>query len=109
MNTKIFGWLIGYSALLGPIAGIMIVDYFLVRGRRLAVEDLYLRHRAYEYTGGFNYRALAALACGIAVALLGLVLPAVRVLYDYAWFIGFLVAGALYFALMPRNVPSATR
>ena len=69
----------------------------------LVVEDLYLRGRSYEYSGGFNYRALLALAAGIAVALLGLVVPAVRWLYDYAWFAGFLAAGALYRALMGRG------
>jgi len=96
-SAYIFGWLVGYSALLGPIAGIMIVDYFLVRRRELAVEDLYLRHRTYEYSNGFNYRALLALAGGIAMALLGLVIPPLRWLYDYAWFVGFLAAGGLYF------------
>jgi len=97
-SAYIFGWLVGYSALLGPIAGIMIVDYFVVRRRALVVEDLYLRGRSYEYAGGFNYRALSALAGGIAVALVGLVVPAVRWLYDYAWFAGFLAAGGLHFA-----------
>ena len=96
-SSYIFGWLVGYSALLGPIAGIMIVDYFMVRKRVLMVEDLYLRRRGYEYSGGFNYRALLALVCGIAVALSGLAIPALRWLYDYAWFAGFLVAGALYY------------
>lgn len=108
-SAYIFGWLVGYSALLGPIAGIMIVDYFLVRRRELAVEDLYLRGRRYEYAGGFNGRALLALACGIAVALLGLVWPAVRGLYDYAWFVGFLVAGGLHLAMMVRSIPYAAR
>ncbi len=98
-SAYIFGWLVGYSGLLGPIAGIMVVDYFLVRRKELAVDDLYLRGRSYEYSGGVNYRALAALAAGIAVALLGLVVPPVRWLYDYAWFVGFLVAGAVHFAL----------
>jgi NCS1 family nucleobase:cation symporter-1 len=98
-SAYIFGWLVGYSALLGPIAGIMIVDYFVVRRRALAVEDLYLRHRRYEFSGGFNYRALAALACGAAAALLGLVVPALRWLYDYAWFVGFVVAGVGHFML----------
>jgi len=99
-SAYIFGWLVGYSALLGPIAGIMIVDFFVVRRRALAVEELYLRGRSYEYSGGFNYRALLALAGGIAVALAGLVVPALRWLYDYAWFAGFLVAGGLHFGLM---------
>jgi nucleobase:cation symporter-1, NCS1 family len=99
-SAYIFGWLVGYSALLGPIAGIMIADYFLVRHRQLAVADLYLRRRSYEFSRGFNYRALAALAGGIAVALLGLVVPPLRWLYDYAWFVGFLVAGTLHYVLM---------
>src|SRR2546427_1369933 len=51
-SAYIFGWLVGYSGLLGPIAGVMVVDYFIVRRRELQVEDLYLRHRAYEYSGG---------------------------------------------------------
>ncbi len=102
-SAYIFGWLVGCSALLGPIAGIMICDYYLVRGRELSVEDLYRRGGAYEYRGGFNPRAIIALACGVGVALIGLALPAVRWLYDYAWFIGFVVSGGLYFLLMQRS------
>jgi NCS1 family nucleobase:cation symporter-1 len=99
-SNYIFGWLVGYSGLLGPIAGIMIADYFVYRGCELSVEDLYRRGRRYEYSNGVNVRALVALGAGIAVALIGLVVPALRWLYDYAWFVGFLVAGAVYLALM---------
>ena len=94
------GWLIGYSGLLGPIAGIMIVDYFIVRKRSLDVESLYVRGGAYEYLGGFNPRALAALVAGVIVALVGLFAPRLRWLYEYAWFVGFAVAAAVYLALM---------
>ena len=104
-SSYIFGWLVGCSALLGPIAGIMICDYYLLRTRELAVEDLYRRGGAYEYLHGFNPRAIVALAAGIAVALVGLAVPSVRWLFDYAWFIGFVVSGGLYFLLMPRQVP----
>jgi NCS1 family nucleobase:cation symporter-1 len=106
-SSYIFGWLVGYSGLLGPIAGIMVVDYFVVRRRELAVDDLYLRNGIYRYSGGINYRALVALAVGIAVALLGLAVPSLRWLYDYAWFVGFLVAGAMHFALMQREPAAA--
>jgi len=83
-SAYIFGWLVGYSGLLGPIAGVMIADYFLVRRCELNVADLYRRNGAYEYASGVNYRAVGALGLGIAVALLGLVVPALRWLYDYA-------------------------
>ena len=99
-GTYIFGWLIGYSGLMGPIAGIMIADYFLVRGRTLNVDHLYRRGGEYEYAGGFNPRALVSLALGIAVALLGLLIPSLRWLYDYAWFVGFGVSAVSYTALM---------
>jgi nucleobase:cation symporter-1, NCS1 family len=102
-SAYIFGWLLGYSGLLGPIAGVMIADYFLVRRARLNVHDLYRRNGIYEYDGGVNWRAVAALAAGIAVALLGLVVAPLRFLYDYAWFVGFGVAGAVYVVLMQRD------
>jgi NCS1 family nucleobase:cation symporter-1 len=104
-SSYIFGWLVGCSALLGPIAGIMICDYFVVRHRQLKVEELYRRGGAYEYRGGFNLKAIAALVAGVGIALIGLAVPALRWLYDYAWFVGFVVSGGLYFLLMRRQVP----
>ena len=104
-SSYIFGWLVGCSAFLGPIAGIMICDYYLVRRRQLAVEDLYRRGGAYEFWRGFNPRAIVALVTGIAIALIGLAVPAVRWLYDYAWFVGFAVSGGLHFLLMPKQIP----
>lgn len=102
-NAYIFGWLVGYSGLLGPIAGVMIADYFLVRRASLNIDDLYRRGGVYEYARGFNPRALWALAAGIFLALVGLVFPPLHVLYQYAWFVGFLASGAVYYGLMPRR------
>src|SRR5438270_5101570 len=99
-KTMIFGWLGGYAAFLGPVAGIMICDYFVLRHRVLLVDDLYLRGGAYEYSGGFNWRAIGALCAGTAVALVGLVVPSIRFLYDYSWFVGFAVAFVTYYATM---------
>ena len=109
-SSYIFGWLVGYSGLLGPIAGVMIADYFLIRRSQLKVDDLYRRNGQYEYDNGVNLRAVVALVAGIVVALLGLVVAPLRLLYDYAWFVGFGVSGAVYVVLMqrveaPANVP----
>ena len=102
-QTFIFGWLNGYAAVLGPVAGIMICDYFVVRRKRLVTNDLYLRNGLYEYARGFNWRAIAALVIGSAVALIGLKIPSIRVLYDYSWFVGFAVAFVVYWMLMGRS------
>src|SRR5947207_13406129 len=102
-RTFIFGWLGGYAAVLGPVAGIMICDYFVIRRKRLVTDDLYLRGGEYEYSKGINWRAIGALVIGSAVALVGLVIPAVRFLYDYSWFVGFAVAFATYWLLMSKE------
>lgn len=99
-NAYIFGWLVGYSSLLGPIAGVMIADYFLLRHCTLQVDALYASNGIYRYVNGVNRRALVALAAGIGIALLGLVLPAARWLYDYAWFVGFIMSALVYVGLM---------
>ena len=99
-NAYIFGWLVGYSSLLGPIAGIMIADYFVLRKCRLDVTALYSTEGPYRYSNGVNWRVVAALACGVAIALAGLWIPPLRWLYDYAWFVGFFVSAAAYLGFM---------
>jgi nucleobase:cation symporter-1, NCS1 family len=97
----IFTWLLGYSGGLGSIAGVLIADYWIVRRRELALEDLYLQDGVYR---GWNWRAIGATALGCALAWSGRVVPALKPLYDYAWFVGFLVAGGVYLVLTPRRV-----
>ena len=99
-GAYIFGWLVGYSGLLGPIAGTMIADYFLVRKCSLNLDDLYRRNGEYEYASGYNWKAIVSLALGVAAALLGLAIPTLRFLYDYAWFVGFGVSALSYVVLM---------
>src|SRR6266849_1441966 len=100
----IFTWLIGYGALLGPIAGIMIADYFVVRRGVLVVDDLYKRDGAYEYSHGINSLAVLAFALGVAPSLPGFVAalkgsPASGVfvgIYNWAWFVGFILSALVY-------------
>jgi len=105
-DAYIFGWLVGYSGLLGPIAGIMIADYYFIRHTTLDLKSLYRRDGPYSYTRGVNPRAIVALALGVTVALVGLFIPRLHFLYDYAWFVGFFVAGGVYVALMRLAVPT---
>jgi NCS1 family nucleobase:cation symporter-1 len=96
----IFTWLLGYSGGLGSIAGVLIADYWILRGRRLQLEELYLRDGAY---GRWNARAIAATLLGCALAWGGLVVPAIKPLYDYAWFVGFAVAAGAHVVLSWRR------
>jgi NCS1 family nucleobase:cation symporter-1 len=106
-DAYIFGWLVGYSGLLGPVAGIMVTDYFLIRGTELDVNSLYRRGGVYFYANGINPCAIAALVLGVVIALVGLLVSPLRFLYDYAWFVGFLTAGAAYWGLMRMSETSS--
>ena len=94
------GWLVDYSGLLGPVAGIMVADYFLVRHTKLNVEALYRRGGIYEYRNGFNLVAILALAVGIFAALIGRFVPTLAPLFTMAWFVGFFLSGGLYYLVM---------
>lgn len=97
----IFKWLLGYSGGLGTIAGVLVADYFFVRRKELDVGDLYRRKGAYTYgPGGVNPAALIATLLGCGLSWIGLVVPALSALYDYAWFVGAFVAAGSYMVLM---------
>jgi NCS1 family nucleobase:cation symporter-1 len=98
-NTEaFFGFILYYSAFFGPILGVMLADYFVIRKRTLDVEALYVRGRAsdYWYTGGFNIAGLIALFLPGTVAMIWF-LP-------MSWLIGLPVAFVLYWILYPRLV-----
>jgi NCS1 family nucleobase:cation symporter-1 len=112
----IFDWLVGYSGGLGSIAGVLIVDYWLVRRKNLVLGDLYRRRGVYSYLGGWNIRAVIATLLGCALAWSGPILNKLGMpiwffgkLYSYAWFVGFGVAGVTYLVLMRLAPPSSTR
>lgn len=107
----IFTWLVGYSSLLGPVGGIMIADYYLVRKQQLIVNELYDPQGAYSFSNGFNRYAMVALLLGIVPNIPGflttikLISPDavpgwINQLYSYAWFVGFFVSGISYYLFM---------
>jgi NCS1 family nucleobase:cation symporter-1 len=98
---------VGYSALLGPIAGILICDYFIVQRTSLHLKDLYLKDGRYFFKKGFNVTAVIALTAGIVPNLPGFfgTIGLFQVsdlwiqLYHYAWFVGFAIAFFVYLIL----------
>ncbi len=111
----IFTWLVGYSSLLGPVGGIMIVDYYFIRKQQLILADLYSHKGIYSFNKGFNSAALWALVIGIIPNVPGFLttiklinIDAVPIwishIYNYAWFVGFGVSGLVYWGLMRRKI-----
>lgn len=106
-ESFVYTWLVGYSALLGPIGGIILADYYLVRNTELSIKDLYTLspYGAYYYSGGYNLVAMASLVVGILPVIPGFLqkvgalyaIPdAFVVIYNNAWFFSFFLAGFLY-------------
>ncbi len=107
----IFTWLVGYSSLLGPVGGIMIVDYYFIRNQTLILDDLYDSKGRYSFTKGFNPHAIAALIIGILPNIPGFLMTIglmskevfptwITGLYHYAWFVGFGLSGWVYWLFM---------
>ncbi|HZS47106.1 MAG TPA: NCS1 family nucleobase:cation symporter-1 [Blastocatellia bacterium] len=97
---KYFGYLGTYSGGLGSIAGVLIVDYWIIRRKELRVADLYKTQGSYTYAGGWNWWAVVATLLGCAFAWGGLVFKPLKPLYDYAWFVGLFVSGLSYYLFM---------
>jgi NCS1 family nucleobase:cation symporter-1 len=110
-GSYIFTWLGGYGSLLAAIGAVMIVDYWILRRRRLDLADLYRLRGRYYYTGGWNLRAIAAVLVAVIPVLPGFIDAATTPggivanpdvldhLYSYGVFFTFFVAAVVYFAL----------
>ncbi|WP_310620101.1 NCS1 family nucleobase:cation symporter-1 [Flexibacterium corallicola] len=106
--NHIIGWLIAYSALLGPIAGVMLADYYILRKTKLNVSDLFRLKGMYTAYQGWNWAGLGALIIGIlpnlpgflaSVGLIGAVSPLFATIYTYAWFVGLFMSAIAYLVL----------
>lgn len=116
MGAYIFTWLIGYSGLMGAIAGILICDYWVLRNQRLNLAALFETRGIYSYTSGVNWRAMISLAFAIAPVVPGFIRAATTpggqisdpnffdTMYTYAWFVTFGLGFVIYYILMNGQV-----
>jgi NCS1 family nucleobase:cation symporter-1 len=102
-------WLVGYSGSLGAVAGVLIVDYWILRKRTLDLAALYVGHGTYRYQSGVNLPAVVATLVGAGVALAGMFWAPLRPIYDWSWFVGFGLAGGLYWVMMQGTVVPSPR
>jgi NCS1 family nucleobase:cation symporter-1 len=100
VDTLYSNWLIGYSSLLGPIAGIMVVDYFIVRRQQYDLAGLYLDSGPYP---AWNTAGFVAFLMPVALTLIAIVTGAMQWFYTYGWFTGSILGGAMYYLLTRRS------
>ncbi len=101
---QISSLLLFVSGLLGPVLGIMLCDYYVIRRTQLDLDALYDEKGIFAYGGsGFNRAAMLAFAVGVGLALVGYWVPQLQFLYTGSWFTGFIVSFVLYYFLMRRE------
>ena len=101
LETVYSNWLLGYSSLLGPIAGIMVVDYFIIRQQKLDLAGLY-HDGVYP---AWNWNGFIAFGVPVVLTLLSLGSSAFSWFYDFGWFTGSLLGAAIYYALCRLSSP----
>jgi len=111
MGAYIFTWLIGYSGLMGAIAGILICDYWVLRKQKLDLAALFDPRGKYSYSNGINWRAIVTLVIAVAPVVPGFIRAATTpggqvavpgfldTLYTYAWFVTFALGFVLFWLL----------
>ena len=95
---------------MGPIFGIMMVDYYLIRQGRLDVNALYQEEGEFKFGGGWHAKAFIALAVGM---IFSSILPTFTTMLPawwgtYGWFFGVGIGGATYFVLRMGARQTAT-
>ncbi|EJD04733.1 cytosine-purine permease [Fomitiporia mediterranea MF3/22] len=96
----------GYSVFLGPFAGIMVTDYWLLHRGNVDVPSMYRPHGRYRYFNGVNWRAALALLVSVTPNMPGLINsinPNIKIgnsvhVFDVAWIFGFFSASVVYYA-----------
>ncbi len=95
----------GLGAFLGPLFGIIFVDYYLVRRGRVDVDALYREGASspYWYQGGFNRRAVLVFVVSAIIAVVVALIPTFGLLSPFSWFVGAAVSAILYYVTAPRE------
>ncbi len=112
-GAYVFTWLIGYSALLGPIAGILIADYFFVRKTELNVDELFKADGEYSFNNGWNPIAVLSLVLAVLPNVPGFLFQIKAIesvpeifnqIYSQAWFVGVFISMLVYIPLMKKHL-----
>jgi NCS1 family nucleobase:cation symporter-1 len=93
------------GSFIGPLFGILIADFYLVKKQQVIVDDLYTMDRkgAYWYSNGYNPKAIIALVPAAAIPVLCVLLPSLGSLANFSWFIGMACGLAIYWTISDKQ------
>ncbi|MDH3616714.1 MAG: cytosine permease, partial [Gammaproteobacteria bacterium] len=98
-------WLLGYSSLLGPIAGIMIIDYFLIKKQAYNLLALYQDDAGYP---AWNTSGFIAFLVPVALTIVAITTDYLSWFYDYGWFTGSILGGIIYYFAARGEIGSSS-
>jgi NCS1 family nucleobase:cation symporter-1 len=96
------------GAFIGPLFGVLIADFYLVRKQHVVVDDLFSISPtgSYWYKGGYHPAAIIATGIAAAIAMVPVLWtggPGMKTVVQYTWFIGMLVGLLVYLAIGRRS------
>ena len=105
LDSLYSNWLLGYSSLLGPIAGIMIVDYFVIKGQEYDLRALYLDNAGYP---AWNKAGMTAFLIPVGLTVVAITTGELSWFYSYGWFTGSILGGLIYYFVARNEIGSST-
>ena len=93
-----------FSALFGPIFGIMISDFYLIKNKNLVNKDIYSleSNGEYYYSGGWHIKGVYSLILGFIFSASTIWNSNLMFMHSYSWIIGAFVAGFTYYLLAKK-------
>lgn len=107
-STSIFTFLNLIGGLLGPVTGVMLADYFMIKKKKIDLDALYSGKGIYEYSKGYNVPAFVVTIIAAVVSLIGQFVPVFKPIYDMSWIVGTGLAFLLYFLWMKGKAGNKT-
>lgn len=97
----------GLGALLGPLFGIIMVDYYVLRKQHVAVADLFRERAHYSYRNGWNPKAVISFIVSAVPSVVVALVPAFDYLAAFSWFIGAAIAAVVHYAISRHDTAIA--
>ena len=90
-----------FASFFGPLFGVMVVDYYLIKKSDLKNKDIFLldKNSLYYYSKGWHIKALYSLVLGFIFAASTIWNESLMIFKSYSWMIGAISSSLIYYLL----------